>query len=96
MKAFTYLLNLQSAAWPAQQPGPGFGAISAVFGQERVPAAAVGLPIECALCNPTDIDRAIEAGGQGIGLVIAARAQQLGPDFNRDGRHCYWYKARTN
>ena len=49
----------------AQQLGPGFGAISTVFGEEYVAVAAVGLPIKCAIRSPRDIDRAIEAGGEG-------------------------------
>ena len=65
----------------AQQLCPGFSTISAVFGQECVKAAAVGLPIECTIVRPTDIDRAIKAGGEGTGNCRAARAQQLGPGF---------------
>jgi len=51
------------------------------FGQEGVPAAAVGLPIERAIAKPADIDRAIETGGEGGGIVTGARPQQLGPGF---------------
>ena len=68
-----------------QQLGPGFGAVGAVFGQEDVMAAAFGLPIERAKGIPTDEDRAIEAGGEGFGLVRAARPQQLGPGFGAIG-----------
>ena len=71
-----------------QQLGPGFGAISAVFGKECVIGAVAGLPIECAICNPTYIDRAIEAGSESIGIISAARAKQLGPGLD-------WFRARS-
>ena len=34
---------------------------------------------------PTDVDRAIEAGGESIGKFPAARPQQLGPGFGAVG-----------
>ena len=64
-----------------QQLGPSFGAIGAVFGQEGVHVTSVGLPVERAIGIPTDVDRAIDAGGEGSGLLLATRAQQLGPGF---------------
>ena len=64
-----------------QQLGPGFGAVGAVFGQEGVTIAAVGLSIERTSGVPTHKDRAIQTGSEGIGKVIAARTQQLGPGF---------------
>ena len=47
----------------SQLLSPGFGSVGAIFGQEGVIGAAVCLPIERASGNPTDVDRAIEAGG---------------------------------
>ena len=55
------------------------------LGQECVTVAADGLPIKRASSIPTDVDRAIEAGGEGLGTVITVRPQQLGPGFGTVG-----------
>ena len=66
-----------------EQLGPGFGTVDAVFGQEGVVISAVGITIKSAKSRPTGVDRAIESGGEGPGIVERARPLQLGPGYGR-------------
>ena len=52
-----------------------------IFGQEGVTLSVVGLPIERTVGIPTNVNRAVKAGGEGLGEVLATRTQQLGPCY---------------